>query len=255
MLRPNLSYGASGKAVEELQTLLNKKLKEEHRNIYWEDITVNGKFNSHTKEYVRNFQKAAYLLEDGVVGYKTWSALLGTEAFNCFDFPPDYIPAPNKHQCWAGATAMLLNQIGSANTTQPAGVKFEDLGGGVIGGINNSHQNMRKFADAHGMQMFEGENLSCTQICYLVSNNGRLMLDMKGVNSDMKTGKSNDSHFVILAGVRGDGTAAGTTITLKDPSGGTIQTITASFQYLKNKYPKITYQVFCLLNNYSSPIY
>jgi hypothetical protein len=254
MSHPALSYGDKGKYVEELQTLLNQKLKAEDRAFYSEDIKVNGVFNEHTKEFVKNFQLSAYLKKDGKVGKKTWAALLGTEMYNCFDIPAPFVAAPNQYQCWAGATAMLLGQ-GSANTNRPVGVNFEQLAGGGIGGLDNSHANMKKFAYAHYIEMLEGENLSCVQICNLVYNFGRLMLNIKGVNSNMKASSPNDSHLLILAGLRGDGTSGGTTVTLYNPSGGMERTIVESFQYLKSKYPKLTYQCFYILNNFSQPIY
>lgn len=72
------------------------------------------------------------------------------------------------------------------------------------------------------------------------------MLNIKGVNSSMTTGSPDDSHFVNLVGARGDGQADGTTLTIYNPSGdfGTGTVITASYQYLKSKYPKLSYQGF-----------
>lgn len=252
MSYPTLSFGSKGKDVETLQMLLNQKLKKEDRGLYAEDIKVNGTFGDHTKEFVKNFQLAAFLKKDGQVGKKTWAALTGTEAFNCYDLPANYVAAPDRNTCWAGATAMLLGQA-TPNLSRPVGVDFEMVNG-QVGGIKNTHANMKKFAYAHYMNMTEGENLTCTQISWLVSNNGRLMLDIMGVDSDLKK-SSNNSHFVTLVGLRGDGTAGGTTVTIYDPSGGMNRTIVDSFYSLKCKYPKLTYQVFSMLNNYSSSIY
>jgi hypothetical protein len=253
MSRPTLSKGDKGKYVEELQTLLNQKLKPADRTFYTEDIKVNGVFGDHTKEFVKNYQLSAFLKKDGKVGKKTWAALLGLEMYNCFDIPNPFVPAPDQNRCWAGATGMLLGQ-GSPKTTPPPGVQFEQING-VTGGIAVDHENMKKYAKYHGIEMFEGEHFSCMQISNLVYNFGRLMLTMKGVNSNMKNSSPGDSHLLILAGLRGDGTASGTTVTLYNPSGGMETMIVESFQYLKSRFPKMTYQCFYLVNNFSQPIY
>lgn len=256
----SLSIGSKGKDVETLQKILNEKIKKQDRGMYQDDIPVNGTFGPHTKDFVENFQLRTFLKNDGKVGKKTWAALNGTEAFNCYDKPIEFVEAPDKFTCWAGASAMLFGQI-SPNLSRPVGVDFEMQSNGKVGGIGNSHANMKKFSYAHGICMQEGQYLSCTQICWLLTNNGRLMLNVKGVDSGLPNGSEHDSHFVILVGARGDGTASGTTCVLYDPSwrfdpqGKDRAVVVESFQSLKNRFSKLTYQVFCVLNNYSSPIY
>jgi hypothetical protein len=247
-----LSIGSKGKEVELLQTLLNEKVKREYRAKIMEDIKVNGTFDTHTKTFVKDFQLAAFLKKDGTVGKKTWAALLGTEMFNCYDQPFKQVPATSDYDCWAASTGTLLNQS-ACNRTQPAGVDFQQLGGGIIGGIENSHANMKKFADYHGMQMLEGGNMTCTQICYLVYNFGRLMINVRGITSRLKKGSPNDSHLMMILGVRGDGTPNGTTVKFYEPTSDT--TIVESYQFQKNRFPQMTYQVFYMLNNYSQPVF
>ena len=69
-----LRQGQSGKIVAELQTLLNAK----GANIG----TADGQFGPRTRQAVINFQKSVGLLPDGIVGGRTWSALMsnGTAA-------------------------------------------------------------------------------------------------------------------------------------------------------------------------------
>lgn len=255
MTRPLVQYGSTGKYVVELQELLNKwilKADGNHNSRYCEP---DGVFGSYTKGIVKDYQLEMFLLKDGIVGNKTWSALLGTETYNCFDLPLPFVNAPNEHQCWAGATAMELKQA-APNTTKPPGVVFETLPGGQTGGIDNSHSNMQRYATSHSMQMYQGELYSCQQLVRLIDQYGRLMLNIKGVNSSMTTGSPDDSHLVNLVGARGTGQPDGTTITIYNPSGdfGTGRVITASYQYLKSKYPKLSYQVFVKFSNRSAPI-
>lgn len=255
MSRPTVQHGSQGKYVVEVQELLNKWVKKEDGK-YAETLDPDGDFGNKTRDLVKRFQVNVFLYKDGKVGKMTWAALLGVEMYNCFDLPAPFVAAPNKYQCWAGATAMLLKR-GAPVTTEPAGVNFEKLPGGATGGLDNSHENMRKFADYHDLAMLKAENLTCLQLCNLVDQFGRLMLNIKGVNSDMKKASSNDSHLLNLVGVRGDGQSNGTTVTLYNPSaiGYDGKIVTASYKYLKSLYPKLTYQVFYKYSNSSTPIY
>lgn len=256
MTRPLLQYGSKGQHVEELQELLNKWILKADGHHNYRYCKPDGDFGPNTRDIVKDYQLAMFLLKDGIVGNKTWSALLGIEMYNCFDLPKPFVDAPNQFQCWAGATAMELKQS-SPNTTKPAGVSFEILPGGATGGLGNSHANMQKFADHHKLQLFKAEALTCLQLTNLIDQFGRLMLNIKGVNSNMQAGSPDDSHLVNLVGARGDGQPNGTTLTIYNPSGhlsGGGRVITASFQYLKSKYPKLTYQVLYNFSNRSVPI-
>ena len=63
-----LRTGRSGKIVAELQTLLNAKGAK---------IGIaDGKFGPRTGQAVMNFQKTVGLVPDGIVGGRTWSALM-----------------------------------------------------------------------------------------------------------------------------------------------------------------------------------
>jgi hypothetical protein len=150
---------------------------------------------------------------------------------------------------------MLLGRSAPVRT-EPPGVSFEQLPGGATGGLENSHPNMQKYANFHGIQMFKAQQLTCLQLCNLVDQFGRLMLNIKGVNSSMQNSSPQDSHLLVLAGLRGNGESSGTTVTLYNPSavgfGGRV--VTVSHRYLKSNYPNLTYQVFYKFSNSSRPI-
>jgi peptidoglycan hydrolase-like protein with peptidoglycan-binding domain len=63
---PTLKQGASGPAVSELQTLLNKNGAR---------LSVDGQFGPATANAVRDYQASRGLTADGIVGPKTWNAL------------------------------------------------------------------------------------------------------------------------------------------------------------------------------------
>lgn len=66
-----LRQGSSGKNVEFLQNLLNKKL------IPSPNLKIDGIFEPKTYEAVIRFQKSKGLMADGIVGPKTWALLTG----------------------------------------------------------------------------------------------------------------------------------------------------------------------------------
>ncbi len=249
MSRPLLALGAKGNYVFELQNLLNKWLIE-REGADALTIDTDKDFGNITKETVKDFQYTKYLYSDGIVGKMTWAALLETERFNYFDIPT-LIRAPDPYRCWAASGAMLLKR-GSPLPRTP-GVDFETQPSGVVGGIENSHANMQKFADYHDMSMVKAEHYSCLQLVTDIYRYGRLMLNIKGVNTDMKASKPEDSHLVVMIGARGDGEPHGTTITIYNPSNSGSKS-SNSYHYLKSKYPKLTYQVFNTLHNRSNPI-
>lgn len=218
-------------------------------------VEPDGEFGSNTLEAVRSYQVSNFLPSDGRVGESTWSALLGLEMFNCFDLPKPFVNAPNEHQCWAGATAMVLKQE-RANTKRPPGVQFNTLHSGQTGSIENSHENMQRFALAHNLQMLKADALTCLQLVNLLDQFGRLMLNIRGINPNMQPGRADDGHFVNLVGARGNGQPNGTAITIYNPTGGYSggRVVTASYHQLKARFPKLSYQVFYTFGNISKPI-
>ena len=64
---PTLRQGAKGETVELLQEMLNVKGHQ---------VVVDGDFGPKTRQAVRMFQKENYLAPDGIVGPKTWEALM-----------------------------------------------------------------------------------------------------------------------------------------------------------------------------------
>ena len=64
--KATLRFGSQGKAVEELQELLNR---------YHYHLPVDGIFGSWTEGCVKDFQLTHFLPNDGIVGDRTWRAL------------------------------------------------------------------------------------------------------------------------------------------------------------------------------------
>lgn len=68
--------GSRGEAVKELQAYLNKLDSVQPK------LTVDGIFGSGTDKAVKQFQKGAGLLTDGVVGQRTWNSLAQVPSSN-----------------------------------------------------------------------------------------------------------------------------------------------------------------------------
>jgi hypothetical protein len=66
---PVLKNGSSNASVRTLQMLLNGN--------GYSSGTVDGDFGPNTEKAVKAFQKAKNLIQDGIVGQNTWTAILG----------------------------------------------------------------------------------------------------------------------------------------------------------------------------------
>ena len=71
---PTLRLGSKGDDVKYLQNLLN---------YYGYTVTVDGIFGKKTEAAVKQFQKSRKLKVDGIVGQKTWNALLADYEPGC----------------------------------------------------------------------------------------------------------------------------------------------------------------------------
>jgi len=71
---PDLQVGTRGKYVERLQRLLNSHLDGKP------DLKVDGAFGPKTRTAVVQFQKSSELTPDGIVGRRTWFALITQES-------------------------------------------------------------------------------------------------------------------------------------------------------------------------------
>jgi hypothetical protein len=140
--------------------------------------------------------------------------------------------------------------------TRVPNVDFEQIGN-QLGGLGNDPSNVAKFAAAHNFEFKQSANWKCIELCHKVNLFGRLALNIRGVTSKLsRSSNPGDSHWVILAGLRGDGTPKGTTLHLMNPSvTAEYSHVVATYSYLKSQYPQLTHQVMYLFNNNSAPIY
>jgi peptidoglycan hydrolase-like protein with peptidoglycan-binding domain len=67
---PTLKIGSQGKAVKELQALLNRQASRDYQ------IVEDGIFGPKTEALVRTFQTIYFLAVDGIVGPRSWKSFL-----------------------------------------------------------------------------------------------------------------------------------------------------------------------------------
>jgi hypothetical protein len=257
MSSPILKRGAKGPYVTELQTLLESKLKPADRNHLGSSghLEITGYFGDDTEGCVIDFQIAAFLDKDGIVGPLTWRALRGEETYNAYQ-ATERAPCPNSYHCWAACTGMLKG-LNYMDKFKVPNVDFESFGNNQIGGLGNEPSNVAKFAAWHGFDLKQAAGWTCDELCRYALHYGRLALNIRGVAPDLKKSPDpNDSHWVILVGVRGDGTPKGTSLYMINPSatGGDWQ-IVHTYKYLKWLMPQLTHMVMYKVGNHSSPIY
>lgn len=233
-MRPRLQIGSHGPAVRELQQLLNNNLSPSPR------LAVNSAFDGPTEMAVKRFQRANWLLEDGVVGRCTWAAIDHTEQYailNSVRLVPQWTPAT----CWSAATAMILG-------TQACISPGDATAGATVGILNDSDNdepaNMRRFAAFHGLTMLPPQTWTPDGLAALLR--GRpLMINTLWDSQGYIGRRGSSGHMRVIAGIRGDGTGDGTTLRIYDPwpphRGEIYSRIYGPFI---RQVPAATYQVF-----------
>jgi hypothetical protein len=230
MLRP----GSRGASVIELQDLLNARLTPSPR------LVPDGIFGGLTAAAVRRLQNANWLNADGIVGNCTWSVLRGTESFVLLH-PVRLVAQPTATTCWAASAAMILGR--SAPVTAPP---FMLNASGAL--INDSELNdaaiSSQFCRAFGLRLYPGQSW-LPQGLAAVMRRGPVMCNVLWDVTGFVSGAGSDSHWVVFAGIRGDGTPEGTTIRVYDPlPQGRGSVYPVIYGPLMRRLPAATYQLF-----------
>lgn len=104
-----LKYGDKGEQIARLQKLLNDRKAH---------IVIDGDFGLATEKAVIAYQQSAGLLADGIVGVKTWQALIGE---------------PIQHRLSTGDYESAAEKLGVPVSVIIAFAKVESAGSGFIG--------------------------------------------------------------------------------------------------------------------------
>jgi peptidoglycan hydrolase-like protein with peptidoglycan-binding domain len=236
-----LSLGSRGSGVAEVQNLLNSKVAPSPR------LATDGIFGQKTLQAVTQFQTSNWLKADGIVGPCTLNALRGTEAFVYYKPPARLVSQPTNDTCWAASTSMLTGMLIPMVIAhaEAAGVKIFHPGGIYNDSDRNNQANTALFARAFRLAMRPPMSWTPAALAALVNSNGPLMMDTLWKSSDYAAGAGSPGHMRVIAGMRGDGTAEGTTMLIYDPlpvGKGTIESVIYGSFIREN--PTSTYQIF-----------
>lgn len=231
---PVLREGARGVFVTELQNYLNTRLSPSP------NLVANGIFGHDTRRAVLRFQQQNWLVEDGIVGDATWNALRQTETYNILH-AVTLVPQPTATTCWAASTAMILGR--QQPVTAPSFMLTAD---GSL--INDSELNDAAISSQYcrhfGLRMHPGQSWTPTGLAAFLERGPAMcnvIWDVRGFVS----GAGSNSHWVVLAGIRGDGNANSTTIRIYNPlPQGRGNIVSLNYGKLMRLLPAATYQLF-----------
>ncbi len=230
-----LRSGARGKAVSELQGLLNQQLQPSP------GLTTDGMFGPKTRRSVLDFQRSRWLVEDACVGPATWAALKETEKYR-IHHRVTLVPQKDNSACWLASASMILNRSLS-RADAPSELIGE--GGGLLNdSALNDAQNTQAFARHFNLRMHYPQSWTVSGLASVLRK-GPVATHILWNVSGYVSGAGSSGHFAVIAGLRGDGTAIGTTLRIYDPWPPNTGRI-ASFGYhrLMHGTPALTYQLF-----------
>jgi peptidoglycan hydrolase-like protein with peptidoglycan-binding domain len=227
--------GSHGPLVVDLQQRLNHKL---HLG-----IATDGVFGHRTYEAVRLFQQRNWLAADGRAGPCTLSALNDRDQYVVHRPPVHMVPQPSENTCWAAATAMLLGR--NAPVAKPPGVSLNIKGELPNDAEFNSPVYTDLFTRYYGIHYLPPQSWLPAGLAGVMQAHGTLVVNTM-LNVARYTARlPSESHLWVMAGIRGDGTAEGTTIRVYDPyppKRGTIFSV--SYKELLGGHPALTYQLW-----------
>ena len=235
MTDPILRSGARGPAVVELQTLLNQSLQPSP------ELKPDGILGSQTKGAVRLFQTRNWLVVDGEVGRCTWAALRGSEQYVILH-RVQLVGQQDSSACWLAATSMLLGRS-LTRASVPSSLMGSD-GGLLNDSALNDAAVTRVYARHFGLRMHYPQSWTATGLANVLRS-GPVATHVLWNISGYVSGRGSSGHFIVIAGIRGDGTNLGTTLRLYDPlpvGSGTVES--AGYHALLQRTPGLTYQLF-----------
>jgi hypothetical protein len=131
-------------------------------------------------------------------------------------------PQPTDMTCWSAATTMLF---GSNFSAGPGQAQLAENSG-----IYAREANIQAFARDWGLHIYWPQTWTVPGLVEVLRRGPAAML-----------GRMPQSHVVVIAGIRGDGTPTGTDLTIYDPHPTNIGTILhANFHALVTRLPMST---------------
>ncbi len=230
-----LRIGSRGQSVSDLQQVLNQKM------VPSPNLKVDGIFGPNTRHSVLAFQRKEWLVEDGEAGPCTLGALKGTDKYKILH-QVTLIPQRDPSACWLAATSMLLRQS-IPRSSVPSELLASD--GGLLNDSElNKPVHTRAYARKFGLRMHYPQSWTTMGLANLIRQGPAATHILWNVSGYI-SGAGSSGHFAVIAGIRGDGTAIGTTLRIYDPwppNQGKIASF--GYQKLMTGTPALTYQLF-----------
>lgn len=230
-----LNVTSQSESTMELQRLLNLRLNPSP------NLKVDGIFGQNTRRAVLQFQNAQWLVEDGLVGPCTWAALRQTEKYTILH-PVMLIPQQDRSACWLASTSMLLRQCIPRSSVPPSLLAAD---GGLLNDSEiNEPVHTQAYARHFSLKMYYPQSWTALALANILLAGPVATHILWNVTNYLR-GAGSSGHFAVIAGIRGDGTAKGTTLRIYDPL-PVLRGRIRSFNYhkLMNDTPALTYQLF-----------
>ena len=234
-VRPVLKAGSRGDDVVTLQENLAQKLGQH--------LASDGIFGNNTHQAVRRFQRDNWLVVDGHVGTCTWAALLGTEQYNILH-SVRLIPQQDNSACWLAATSMILGKSSQINRNSvPSSLQAGD-GGLLNDSALNQQVHVEAYARHFNLHMYYPQSWTASGLASILRL-GPVATHVLWNVTGYVNGTGSSGHFAVIAGIRGDGTAVGTTLRIYDPwPPGTGNIESFGYHKLMSNTPALTYNLF-----------
>ncbi len=234
---PTLRKGSRGDDVRTLQAELNRNLRPSP------NLDEDGIFGTLTRDAVRKYQRQEWLVIDGIVGDCTWSALLGLDTYNYLHHVR-LIPQQDNSACWLAATSMILGRTSQIpRSSVPSSLLASD--GGLLNDSElNDPVHVRAYSKHFNLQMYYPQSWTASGLASIIRH-GPVATHILWNVTGYVNGSGSSGHFAVIAGIRGNGTATGTTLRIYDPWPPRVGKI-ASFGYAKlmRHTPALTYNLF-----------
>ena len=244
-----LRNGSRGPEVTRLQTALNAKLRPSP------NLVPDGAFGNLTRQAVRRFQTANWLVVDGEAGQATQACAFDLEAYVPILHNIPLLAQPTNTTCWATSTAMMIGAtVASVRARTPASMLTSD------GSLANWSETDQALPRGQAFGRIFGLRCNAPQ-SYMVSalrgklQRGPIMFDMLwDVTSYLTpntafpgTFMGSSGHVIVVTGIRGDGdqTGLGTTLRINDPwPPNRGATYSVGYSKFMRRVPTATYRVF-----------
>ncbi len=227
--------GCSGPAVRDVQSALNRRMRPSP------NLILDGEFGPATRRAVLAFQRKHWLVEDGEVGPCTRAALFQREMYRILH-DVVLVSQPDESSCWLAATSMLLGESIPRSSVPPE--LISETGGLLNDSSLDDPVHRQAYAAHFNLRMYPPQSWSAIGLAEVLRRGPVATSTLWDVSGYVSSSGSS-GHFRVIAGIRGDGSAIGTTLRICDPwppNRGEVRSW--GYHKLARGTPVLTYHLF-----------